>query len=75
MLKLTIERPNTLGVTHSAEYENYAQAEAFIELRVERLCDKGWQASEFADSTSERGIIELTHDDVADSIVIQWETI
>ncbi len=75
MLKLQIIRPNTIGVTYSAEYDNYADAEEFIERRVVRWCDAGWEASEPDESTSEAGCIELTHDDVADNILIQWETI
>lgn len=74
MLKLKIERPNTVGVTYENEYDNYAEAEDFIERRVEKLCDQGWEASELASSNSLDGIIELTHDNHADVILIKWNT-
>jgi hypothetical protein len=72
MLKLEVVRPNTVGTTYTAEYATYADAEDWIERKVERLCDKGWQASEIKGSNSQAGAIELTHDNEADVIVIQW---
>ena len=74
MIRLTIERPNTIGTTYEKEYASYSDAEEFIERRVERLCDKGWEATEILSSTKE-GSICLTHDDAADCIIIRWETV
>jgi hypothetical protein len=72
---LTISRPNTIGVTWSREYDSYADAESFIERKVERWTNKGWEASELSGSNSEQGCIELTHDEEADSILVHWHTI
>jgi len=40
MLKLTISRPNTVGVTQTKEFDSYIEAETYIESRCERLADK-----------------------------------
>ena len=75
MLKLQVIRPNTIGVTMEREYECYAgECEEFVERHVERLSDRGWDASESAESTSECGSIELTNDNEADVILILWQT-
>lgn len=75
MIRLRIERPNTTDITHESEYDNYSQCEEFIERKVESLCDKGWEANEISGSNSAHGAIELTHDSIADIILISWDTI
>lgn len=72
MLTVIIERPNTIGVTNKKQFSSYHEAECWIESKVEQLADKGWQPSEAKDSTSQGGLIELTHDEVADVILISW---
>lgn len=74
MLKVTIERPNTLGVTATKEFESYADAKTWIEGKCERLADKGWELSELSKSTSTKGVIEATHDYEADVLLIRWVT-
>ena len=75
MLKLTISRPNTIGITKTKEFESYAHAEDYIERTVEALADKGWDITELEHSTSWQGTIECTHDHEADILIIEWETI
>jgi len=75
MLKLQVIRPNTIGTTLTREFENYNAAEDYIERHVERLADAGWKISELTDSTSKQGCIECVHDDQADILLIQWETV
>jgi len=75
MLRLQVIRPNTIGVTFQREYETYAGAEDLIERQCERLADQGWELSEERGSSSKSGSIECVNDSVADSIIIQWETI
>ncbi len=57
---LTIERPNTTGITYSRVFESYP--EDWIERKCERLADHGWHLSEAWGSTSKHGLIEATHE-------------
>lgn len=75
MLKLTISRPNTIGTTFEREYDSYNDAEDFIERKVEKLADDDWEVTELKGSNSKAGTIEATHDNVADSVIIEWTTI
>ena len=75
MLKLSIIRPNTIGTTLAKEFDDYGSAEDYIERRVEKLADSGWNVTELKGSTSQEGCIECVHDDVADILLIQWETV
>jgi hypothetical protein len=75
MLKLYFERPNTIGIFKTKEYNNYSEAESFIESQVERHCDRQWEANESANSNSNNGCIELTHDEESDVLLIHWETV
>lgn len=75
MIRLTVERPNTIGVTQTREYDSYSEAEEWIERQAERLADKGWELSELRGSTSREGTIECTHDHHADVLLITWETV
>lgn len=72
MIRLTVSRPNTIGVTYSADFDSYADAEETIERRCERLADRGWELSELRGSTSRGGTIEATHDHEADVLLISW---
>ena len=72
MLKLQIVRPNTIGTTVTKEFENYSAAEDYIERKVERLADNGWECTELQGSNSNEGAIECTHDYKADILIIQW---
>lgn len=73
MILVKIIRPNTVGTTFQREFDTYP--EDFIERRVEKLCDNGWEATELSGSTTKSGTIELTHDYEADIMLITWETI
>ena len=75
MLLLKVIRPNTVGVTFTREFEGYAEAEAFIERKWERLADLNWKVSELKGSSSREGSIECTHDHEADVLIITWETL
>lgn len=75
MIRLTVERPNTIGVTQTRDYDSYSEAEEWIERQAERLADKGWDLHELSGSGSRSGTIECTHDDVADVLLISWETV
>lgn len=72
MIVVTVNRPNTLGVTHTKAFERYAEARFWIAAQVERLKAKGWLAREIRESGSLAGIIEATHEHHADLIVIEW---
>lgn len=72
-MKLTIERPNTIGVTFTREYECYSDAEEFIERKCEQLADNGWELTELKGSNPKQGCIEAIHDNEADILLIQWE--
>lgn len=73
MIRLTVERPNTIGITLTREFDAYP--EDWIERQCERLADKGWELSELSGSTSRSGTIECIHDHEADSLLIHWRTI
>ena len=76
MIRLTISRPNTIGVFSRKTFETYSgECEEYIERYVENRVDRGWDATEIHGSTSKGGIIELTHDNEADIVLIQWETL
>ena len=75
MLRLRIIRPNTVGTTFEKEFEDYTDAEEFIERKCEYLADHGWNLDELSKSTALAGTIEATHDEIADSLLIKWNTI
>lgn len=72
MLKLTISRPNTIGVYIIKEYDSYSEAENYIESKVESLVNKGFEVNKLSGSNSQSGTIEAMHDNEADVLLIQW---
>lgn len=75
MYRVEIERPNTIGKTFEREFESWHECEDWIERRIERWCDDGWQATDVKGSSSRFGATELVHDNYADLILISWERI
>lgn len=75
MLKLTVSRPNSIGTYITKEFDSYNDAETYIETRVEKLADSNWECTELEGSNSKCGTIECVHDDQADAIVIEWDTV
>lgn len=72
MIRLTVKRPNTVGVTLTKDFETPAECELYVERKVELLADMGWSLSEISGSSSTHGTIECTHDDRADTLLISW---
>jgi hypothetical protein len=75
VINLTVSRPNTIGTTHERTANTYTDLEDWLERYIESKVDDGWEASELKGSDSKHGTIELTHENVADSIVIEWNTV
>lgn len=75
MLRLTISRPNSVGITYQKEFDTYAEASLYIERRCAHLSDKGWELSPMFKSSILNGGIEAVHGDEADLLLIQWSTI
>lgn len=75
MIRVIVSRPNTIGITFEQDYETYTEAEEFIELQCERFANQGWSLSEDKSASSYQGSIEAVHDNIADSIIINWFTI
>jgi hypothetical protein len=71
-MRVSISRPNTVGVTRTEEFEYSADACAWIHGRLGHWADLGWECGP-AEGDARSGSFELTHDDVADVIVIAWE--
>lgn len=75
MIKVQINRPCSIGVTATKYFESYSEAEPTIERIAENRANNGWNISELKNSNSKQGVIECTHDDFADIILIEWETV
>ena len=72
MIKVTLNRPNTIGTYLTKEFETFKDAEQFIESRCESLANRGWELSEIKGSSSKAGVVECTHDFEADVLLIEW---